>query len=67
MVSFPALFTLLSLSGVLGGQVPIINRAVEVVPSNRTLSEFLGGPQVVPNTTTPGKLRVVENSGICGK
>ncbi|KAF8955857.1 Alpha/Beta hydrolase protein [Flammula alnicola] len=50
--------------GVLGGQIPIIDGVIGGVPGP-SISAFIEIPQVQNVTTTPGKLRVVENSGIC--
>lgn len=70
------LAVLLSVLGVLGAQMPTVDGVIGGVPSSR--ADTLFGIQVLAdapaNTTTsansivtPGTLRVVENSGICGK
>ncbi|KAH9480109.1 Carboxypeptidase S1 [Psilocybe cubensis] len=49
-----------------GGQVPVVGGVIGGVPSPiRTTKEFIASPQTIRNVTTPGKLRVVENSGVC--
>jgi hypothetical protein len=61
--ALPALIT--------GLQVPVVNGVVGGVPSPhacdfKTQNEALSNNAVRP-VPTPGKLRVVENSGICGE
>lgn len=53
---------------VLGGQIPIVDGIIGGVPSTSAPSEdFLTqGPGVGASAPTPGKLRVTENSGVCG-
>lgn len=50
-------------------QIPVINGVVGDVPTednwSTAHSDFEVKPAVTPAATTPGKLRVVENSGIC--
>lgn len=52
--------------GVFGGQVPVVDGVLGGVPTPSALK-----PQVLEDTstvaTTPGLLRVTENSGVCGK
>ena len=60
-----SLISLLSFwHGVLGGQIPKVNRVLGGVSADRTVSK----PNVSePTKRTPGKLRgVVENSRVCG-
>ncbi|KAI0352787.1 serine carboxypeptidase [Trametes cingulata] len=62
----PALTALLAAipaASVLGGQIPIVNGViggVETIPKVKAAVA-----DVTPAATTPGKLRVVENSGVC--
>jgi hypothetical protein len=52
--------------GVCCGQFPVVDGVVGGVPKvHPQLSRKILGAAV--NVTTPGKLRVTENSGICGK
>lgn len=52
------------LSSALGNQVPVVNGVIGGVPE---ASETPGNLKVQsPQATTPGKLRVTENSGVCG-
>ena len=48
-------------------QVPIVNGVIGGVPEVHELAhgDVLMKPAVTPAATTPGKLRVVENSGVC--
>ena len=49
------------------GQIPVVDGVIGGVPGpNSNFEELLAIPQVADVVTTPGKLRVVENSGICG-
>ena len=53
-------------NGVLGGQIPVVRGVLGGVPT--TSPAAAKRPRSIKTTaTTPGKLRVVENSGICGK
>ena len=53
-------------NGALGGQIPIVGGLLGGVPTPSPPTA--NRPQSLQTTaTTPGKLRVVENSGICGK
>ena len=58
-----ALLAALPASTVLGGQIPFVNGAYGGVGPAR--SEDVKLATVSPAATTPGKLRVVENSGVC--
>lgn len=63
-----SLVATLPVLGVLGGQMPVVDGVIGGVPSspNRVFeSQVLSA--VATNTTTPGKLRIVENSGVCGE
>lgn len=66
-LAFASIIALLPVTGVLGGQIPVVGGVIGGVPSASSAKEFISFPQVLSNVTTPGKLRVVENSGICGK
>jgi len=55
---------LLPWNGVLGGQIPVVEGVLGGVPA--PVLAAAESSQKTP-MTTPGKLRVVENSGICGK
>ena len=49
-------------------QIPVVNGVIGGVPSEAEFSKhanFAVKPTVKPAATTPGKLRVVENSGVC--
>lgn len=48
---------------VLGGQVPVVGGVLGGVPSTKLASFKQAATSA---NTTPGKLRIVENSGICG-
>ena len=52
------------------GQVPVIDGVIGGVPRPSALQKvanLISEPVfAVANTTTPGKLRFIENSGICG-
>ncbi|KJA15644.1 hypothetical protein HYPSUDRAFT_48173 [Hypholoma sublateritium FD-334 SS-4] len=51
---------------VYSGQIPVVDGVIGGVPGpDSNFVELLAVPQVVDVVTTPGKLRVVENSGIC--
>ena len=52
-------------STVFGGQVPIVNGVVGGVGSGSPPESRIKLANVQPAATTPGKLRVTENSGIC--
>jgi hypothetical protein len=54
----------------IGGQVPVVDGVIGGVRNTKTSASFVDlMPQVASTsaTITPGKLRVVENSGICGE
>jgi hypothetical protein len=55
---------------VLSRQIPVVDGVIGGVSSKALNSAFKSEPEkVAPNpfATTPGKLRVVENSGVCGE
>lgn len=67
-LAFASIFTSLHLTGVLGGQIPVMGGVIGGVPSaSTTRKEFIAFPPTISNVTIPGTLRVVENSGICGE
>ncbi|KJA15643.1 hypothetical protein HYPSUDRAFT_148806 [Hypholoma sublateritium FD-334 SS-4] len=60
------LLTVLTISpwhGALAGQIPTVNGILGGVPTIKP--DTFKGADVLPLATTPGKLRVVENSGVC--
>ncbi|KAF9034389.1 serine carboxypeptidase [Panaeolus papilionaceus] len=62
------LFALLPLHTALAGQIPVINGIIGGVPDDLEslhIQENVVKVAAVNVTTTPGKLRVVENSGVC--
>ncbi|TFK38948.1 serine carboxypeptidase [Crucibulum laeve] len=60
--SFYTLLAVLPFTGVFAGQIPVIDGVLGGVSSSANLVR----PQILKSAaTTPGKLRVVENSGIC--
>ena len=48
-------------------QIPVVNGVIGGVPSDKEWShvDLAAKPAITPAATTPGKLRVVENSGVC--
>jgi hypothetical protein len=69
MLLLPAFLTLALASGLpaaLGGQIPVVNGVVGGVPpiSPAPTSKILADAGISANT--PGKLRIKENTGICG-
>jgi hypothetical protein len=54
--------------GGLAGEVPMVGGVLGDVPrpSSTTSIAFTARRAELSNVTTPGKLRVVENSGVCG-
>lgn len=67
LFSLAVLIGLLPLPVVLGGQIPVVDGVIGGVPSDDSFTDFVNLPKGISNATTPGKLRVVENSGICGE
>jgi hypothetical protein len=63
MFALPALIS--------GGQIPVANGAIGGVPHRRDAHGFKNRAEAVSSDAltprTPGKLRVVENSGVCGE
>jgi hypothetical protein len=73
MLGPTALLTILALPTLINAkQFPVVNDVIGGVPSpdaiNPTSIKALEEAAAVggASTTTPGKLRVVENSGVCG-
>ncbi|KAF8184210.1 serine carboxypeptidase [Pholiota molesta] len=66
-LALTCLFYFLPWTGVLAsGQVPIVDGVIGGVPGPEShFSQLLEASTLANVTTTPGKLRVVENSGIC--
>lgn len=65
--AFLSALTILPLQGVLAGQFPIVDGVLGGVPT--TIPETFKKSNILhlsTAATTPGKLRVVENSGVCG-
>jgi hypothetical protein len=64
------LVLLLPFTPVLAGQVPIVNgvpggiREGTIPGTRKVLNKLADQPHAL--ATTPGKLRIVENSGVCG-
>lgn len=57
------ILAVLPITRVIGGQIPVVDGVIGGVSNNTSFVE----PQVLRvAATTPGKLRVVQNSGICG-
>ncbi|OBZ77753.1 Carboxypeptidase S1 [Grifola frondosa] len=59
-----AVFTALPVVPVLGGQFPVVNGIVGGRPISQDYT-FVSNKVLTTAATTPGKLRVVENSGVC--
>jgi hypothetical protein len=65
--AFLAALAVLPLQGVLAGQFPVVNGVLGGVPT--TVAKTFKPSDILhlsTAATTPGKLRVVENSGVCG-
>ena len=60
-----SLLAALPVSTVFGGQIPIVNGVVGGVGSGSPPESRIKLANVQPAATTPGKLRVTENSGVC--
>jgi hypothetical protein len=66
-----ALVAILALPALVsGGQLPVVDGVIDGVPSPgahnfKNLARAVSGNASTP--PTPGKLRVVENSGVCGE
>lgn len=66
LLSVLSALALVPWNGVLGGQIPVVGGLLGGVPTPSPAAAKR--PQSLQTTvTTPGKLRLVENSGICGK
>lgn len=57
--------TVLPWYGALGGQIPVIEGILGGIPS--VIPDTVKKADTLPSVTTPGKLRIVENSGVCGR
>jgi len=68
MVNKFHLFTTLvfGISEVLGRQIPVVDGVLGGIPKSKTPSPSAFAQLTTNFTATPGKLRVTENSGICG-
>ena len=55
----------LPVSTVLGGQIPVVNGVIGGVNSRPLSGNGTDQFGILPAATTPGKLRVTENSGVC--
>lgn len=51
---------------VLGGQIPVVDGVIGGIPSTPNALEDSVIESTSASAPTPGKLRVTENSGICG-
>ena len=60
-----SLLAVLPVATVLGGQVPAVDGVIGGVPAIRSTSSKFKVADLKTAATTPGKLRVVENSGVC--
>lgn len=49
------------------GQVPVVDGVIGGVPSSTTRVEASIPEPQVSGTPVPGKLRFIENSGVCGQ
>ncbi len=58
-----ALWALLAIPVVTARQIPVVDGVIGGVPTTPRFHE--ANAAVSPAATTPGKLRVVENSGVC--
>ena len=56
---------LLLLSYVCGRQIPVVNGVVGGVPATSRFHEVDAAVKPGKTRTTPGQLRIVENSGVC--
>lgn len=50
---------------VLGSQIPVVNKVIGGVGSTLDRAQLELVNSIKPTATTPGKLRVTENSGVC--
>lgn len=66
--AFSSALAFFPIARAVGGQIPVIDGVIGGVPNTTLVSpHFASASTTIPGTTTPGKLRVVENSGVCGK
>ncbi|PPQ79774.1 hypothetical protein CVT24_010109 [Panaeolus cyanescens] len=65
LISSLLVFTALSVSNVFAGQVPIVDGVLGGVPTGASVPGETTREALTIAATTPGKLRVTENSGIC--
>lgn len=63
--AFAAILTTLHISTVLGSQVPVVDGIIGGVPTGPVDKVKLATRPGI-STVTPGALRIVENSGVCG-
>jgi hypothetical protein len=63
---FVTVFLLFDAWPVLGGQIPRVNGVLGGVPTTAA-DTFKKADILIAAATTPGKLRIVANSGICGR
>ncbi len=70
MLLHSVLVTIFALPALVSGnQFPIVNGVIGGVPSpdSEALKGAVSNDVLAPGPPIPGKLRVVENSGICGR
>ena len=68
---WPSLLALYPVTRAIGGQVPVVEGVVGGVPTTTSgtgasIVDLKAQVATASATITPGKLRVVENSGVCG-
>ncbi|KAF8227953.1 alpha/beta-hydrolase [Tricholoma matsutake] len=64
--AFSSALAFFPIARAVGGQIPVIDGVIGGVPNTTLVSpHFASASTTIPGTTTPGKLRVVENSGVC--
>ena len=62
---FTSLLAVLPVFTVLGSQIPVVNKVIGGVGSTLDRAQLELVNSIEPTATTPGKLRVTENSGVC--
>ncbi|KAF8511482.1 serine carboxypeptidase [Hysterangium stoloniferum] len=62
---FKFILALLTASSAIARQIPVVDGVIGGVPSDKVMQAAVQPPPVTPLATTPGKLRVTENSGVC--
>lgn len=68
MLLFPLLLCgALTISSASAGQVPVVDGVLGGVPSSASVSHETTRKLFTIAATTPGQLRIKENTGICGK